>query len=319
MKKVLKVIGFSVLLIVASLILLGYSGVGNLSNESVKKGKIIKIDKEEIRYIQKGEGQDILLIHGTPGCLEDWDLITKYLSKNNRVTVFDRLGNSFSSSNNYNHTLKENAALVHQLIDTLKLENVVVIGHSYGGSTTAQLAVEDNPKIDSFIMVAPPLYGINPDVLYKIASVPIIGKGFAYLMHLTKAKGVIRESYKNSMVSKPELLTEEFLNFRTDVLSQPKVLYTTSKERTNYNDGLDKISPKYNEISKKVTIIVGDSDYQNLMDGCDKFKKVRPETELHILKNTGHFIQMQNTKSLLDLIDDHLIARNIERNDAAEN
>ncbi len=307
------------LLIVVSLILLGYSEVGNLDTVTAKNGTFININKEKIRYIQKGEGQDILLIHGTPGCLEDWDLITDHLSKNYRVTAFDRLGNSFTSSNNYNYTLEENSALVHQLIDRLELKNVVVIGHSFGGSTTAQLAVEDNLKIDSFIMVAPPLYGINPDILYKVASTPVIGKGFAFLMHLTKAKGVIRESYKKSMVSKPELLTNEFLNFRTDVLSQPKVLYTTSKERTQYNEGLDKISPQYNEIIKKVTIIVGDSDYQNLMDGCDKFKKVRPQTTLHILKNTGHFIQMQNTEMLLNLIDGHLETRKIERNDGAEN
>ncbi|PHR72203.1 MAG: hypothetical protein COA67_05180 [Lutibacter sp.] len=319
MKKIFKILTGLFLLTLVSLILLGYSGIGNLTKNNAKNGTFININNEEIRYIQKGEGQDILLIHGTPGCLEDWDLITDYLSKNYRVTAFDRLGNSYTSSNNYNYTLKENAAVVHQLIDTLKLKNIVVIGHSYGGSTTAQLAVEDNPKIDSYILVAPPLYGINPGILYKIASIPVIGKGFAYLMYITKAKGVIRETYKSSMGSKPELLTEEFLNFRTDVLSQPKVLYTTSNERTNYNDGLDKIAPKYSEITKKVSIIVGDSDYQNLMDGCDKFKRVRPQTELLILKNTGHFVQMEKTELLLGFIDSHLKTRNLERNRDAEN
>lgn len=319
MKKLFKILAFLILLILVSLILLGHSDVGNLTNDTAKNGSFININNEEVRFVQKGEGQDILLIHGTPGCLEDWDLVSDYLSKNYRVTAFDRLGNSYTSSNDYNYTLKENAALVHQLIDTLKLKNVVIIGHSFGGSTTAQLAVEDNTNINSFIMVAPPLYGINPDILYKIASTPVIGKGFAYLMHLTKARGVIRESYKNSMVSKPELLTEDFLTFRTDVLSQPKVLYTTSKERTNYNDGLDKIAPKYNKIAKKVSIIVGDSDYKNLMDGCDKFKRIRPQTELLILKNTGHFIQMENTELLLNFIDSHLNSINLERNDAAEN
>ncbi|MCF6280029.1 MAG: alpha/beta hydrolase [Flavobacteriaceae bacterium] len=311
MRKLLKILSFIFLLILVSLILLGYSGVGNLTTNDAKNNTFININNEKIRYIQKGEGQDILLIHGTPGCLEDWDLVTNHLSKNYRVTAFDRLGNSFTSSNNYNYTLKENAAVVHQLINVLKLRNVVIIGHSYGGSTTAQLAVEDNPKIDSYIMVAPPLYGINPGILYKIASLPVIGKGFAYLMHITQAKSVIREAYKSSMKNKPELLTDDFLNFRADVLSQPKVLYTTSKERTNYNVGLDKISPKYNEITKRVSIIVGDSDYKNLMEGCDKFKKVRPQTNILILKNTGHFIQMEKTEELLNFIDNHL-EKNIE-------
>ena len=310
MKKILEILSFLFLLILISLILLGYSGVGNLTTDDAENGNFITINNEEIRYIQKGEGKDILLIHGTPGCLEDWDLVINHLSKNYRVTAFDRLGNSYTTSNNYNYTLKENAAIVHQLIDVLKLKDVVIIGHSYGGSTTAQLAVEDNPKIDSYIMVAPPLYGINPGILYKIASIPIIGKGFAYLMHITQAKSVIKETYKNSMGNKPELLTETFLTFRATILSQPKVLYTTSKERTNYNEGLDKISSKYSEIKKKVSIIVGDLDYKNLMEGCDKFKEVRPQTNLLILKNTGHFIQMEKTELLLNFIDKHLENKN---------
>jgi len=310
MKKIVKTFVKLLLVFLVSLILLGYSGIGNKTESDVKNGTFIKINNEKIRYVQKGEGQDVLLIHGTPGCLEDWDLIIDNLSEKYRVTAFDRLGNGYTTSNHYKYTLKENAAVVHQLIDLLELQNIVVIGHSYGGSTTAQLAVENNPKIDSYIMVAPPLYGINPGILYKIASLPIIGKGFAYLMHITQAKSVIRKTYINSLASKPEILTEGFLNFRTNVLSQPKVLYTTSKERTNYNGGLDKISPNYSEIPKRVSIIVGDSDYKNIMKGCDEFKKIRPQTELLILKNTGHFIQMENPELLLDFINKHLENKN---------
>ena len=233
-------------------------------------------------------------------------MVIDSLSKKHRVTVLDRLGNGFSTANNYQYSLEENSDLIHNLIDTLKLKNITVIGHSFGGSTTAQLAVENNPKIDSYIMIAPPLFQIHPDNIYKVASIPILGKGFAYFIHKTNAKEIISDGIKNSLQNNPKLHTSEFVNYRANLWSQPKVLYTTSKERTNYNQGLNKITPSYSSIKKPISIIVGDSDSENILKDCKRFKKIRPKTNLVILKNTKHFVQVERTKELLEEIEKHL-------------
>ena len=53
MKKAFKMLATLILFIFVSLILLGYSGVGNLATDTSKNGKFIKIGDEEIRYILK--------------------------------------------------------------------------------------------------------------------------------------------------------------------------------------------------------------------------------------------------------------------------
>ncbi len=306
MKKKIKLLFVIILIALLALVLLGHLGIGNKSETDSKKGEYLTINHEKIRYLQKGVGDDLILIHGTPGCIEDWDLVVDSLSKKYRVTAIDRLGNGFSTANNYQYTLEENSALIHDLIDTLKLKNITIIGHSFGGSTTAQLAVENNPKIDSYIMIAPPLYQIKPDNIYKIASIPILGKGFTYLIHKTTAKEIISDGIKSSLQNNPKLHTSEFVNFRANLWSQPKVLYTTSKERMNYNDGLNKITPHYSSIKKPILIIVGDLDSEDILKDCEKFKKIRPETNLIILENTRHFVQVERTEKLLEEIEKHL-------------
>ena len=205
MKKLFKLLLSIVSILMIALVLLGHFGIGNKTKTDSKKGEYITINNELIRYIQKGIGDDLILIHGTPGCIEDWDLILEKLSKKYRVTVIDRLGNGYSSSNNYQYTLEENSSLINNIIESLKLEKVTIIGHSFGGSTTAQLAVENNPKIDSYMMVSPPLYKINPATIYKIASLPLLGKGFSYFMHKTQAKKIISDGIKNTLKNNPEL------------------------------------------------------------------------------------------------------------------
>jgi pimeloyl-ACP methyl ester carboxylesterase len=314
MKKISKILLYLFLLLIVIFTVLGHLGIGNVDIDEANQGELISIGDQQIRYLQKGTGTDFLLIHGTPGCIEDWQLIIDSLSEKYRVTAIDRLGNGFSSSNDYQYTLEENSALVHKLIDTLGLKNTVIIGHSFGGSTTAQLATENNPKIDSYIMVSPPLYQIQPATIYKIASIPLLGKGFAYFMHKTKAAEIIGERLKNELQNRPEFLTPEFIEYRSDLWSQPKVLYTTSKERINYNEGLDKISSKYSTIPSFISIIVGDLDSEDILEGCIKFKEVRPETNLVVLKNTRHFVQIERNEQLLKEIEKHLLMSQKEKN-----
>src|SRR5690554_5665765 len=91
-KKVLKFSSLSIGILFLVSILLGQTNLGNLSQNENNKDTFITIGDEKIRYLQKGEGKDILFIHGTPGSIEDWKELIDSLSQNFRVTAFDRLG-----------------------------------------------------------------------------------------------------------------------------------------------------------------------------------------------------------------------------------
>ena len=69
MKKAIKLLLWIILLTLIIATVLGHLGLGNkFSNET------ISINGEQLRLLQKGEGQPILFIHGTPGSIEDWTL-----------------------------------------------------------------------------------------------------------------------------------------------------------------------------------------------------------------------------------------------------
>ncbi len=69
----------------------------------------------------------------------------------------------------------------------------------------------------------------------------MLRRWLAYFMHKTKPADIIGEQLKIELQNRPEFLTSEFIEYLSDLWSQPKVLYTTSKERINYNEELDKI------------------------------------------------------------------------------
>ncbi|MCF6348657.1 MAG: alpha/beta hydrolase [Flavobacteriaceae bacterium] len=307
MKKLLKYLLYLIILIALALFIVGKINTtsfkeGNLKHTQSWQGQFIDIGEETIRYVQKGEGQDILLIHGTPGSIEDWQPIIDSLSTTHRITAFDRPGNGFSTANNYNYTIKENVNMVNMLIHKLVLDSVVIVGHSYGGSIAAHMATTKNDNIKSYIIVASPLYQFKPETLYKMSTLPIIGKGITVLISKTVAQQKIDEGLLNAFGGNKEILTDTFLDIRKQLWSQSKVLYSTSKERMNYANNLKETSENYKNIDQKVSVLYGKNDDKLIQEDCERLHKDVSNSEILVLKNTAHFIQLERTGELLKVI-----------------
>ncbi len=308
MKKTVKYFLFFLL----SLLLI-FIGIGILNSSKIKKGalnftndwqgKIININGENIRYIQEGKGKDVLLIHGTPGSIEDWNPLINKLKNNYRVTVFDRLGNGFSTANNYKYTLSENTNFVTTFINKLNLSDVVIVGHSYGGSIATKLATQKNDKIKSFVVIASPLYQFNNSFDHKLLASPLIGKGIAILIAKFAAKPMIETGLKKAF---GEEISSGFLKTRIQLWSQSKVLYTTSNERKNYEDDLLESSKNYKNITKKITFFVGLKDNKNIIEDFNQTKKDIKQAQNISFNDVSHYIQFEKTNEILTIVEEHL-------------
>ena len=122
---------------------------------------------------KKAVESDILLIHGTLlGRLKTGMKFIDTLAQNYRVTAFDRLGHGYSSSNEYTYHLKENAILVENLVKQLNLKSPLIVGHSYGGSIAAFMAVNSKLIDIEYVIIDSPLYAYQPSKLYQLVASP---------------------------------------------------------------------------------------------------------------------------------------------------
>ena len=127
MKKTIKI-----LLYFFAAIALIFSIAGIASRDIIKipedfEGKYIEISGIKVRYNQIGKGQDILLIHGVPGSIEDWETIINSLSSSYRVTVYDRPGHGYSSAEKIEYNLEHNANIALGLIILIIISSLLLI------------------------------------------------------------------------------------------------------------------------------------------------------------------------------------------------
>ena len=305
MKKIVKI-----LLYLFAAIMLIFSIVGITSRDMINipanfEGKYIEISGIKVRYNQIGKGPDILLIHGVPGSIEDWEPIISSLSSNYRITVYDRPGHGYSSAEKIGYNLEHNANIALGIINKLYLKNVIVVGHSYGGSVIMALAVRNPHQVKAFIPIAGATYPVeNIEPIYSLIRIPIIGRGFAAMASSFIGPAMIKDGLREAFHPNEDIIPEGFIDTRVKIWLQTKVLVSTAREELNLNSDLEKIIPDYGNISKRFFIIHCDYDLWVPKGDSTKLHKIIRNSKLLILSNTGHQVQYERPGILIKTINE---------------
>ena len=140
-------------------------------------------DGEQVRYEQRGQGPDVLLIHGTLVTLEDMMIgLGDTLAPHFRVTAVDRPGHGESTRKRFRGTSKDQAKGIRQAVEVLGLHRPVVVGHSAGAGVAVSYGLdfpEDVTGVVSLSGVAYPELRLE-HVLYGPRAIPVAGDALAY-------------------------------------------------------------------------------------------------------------------------------------------
>lgn len=93
---------------------------------------IKKIKDIDINYVQYGTGKDVVLLHGWGQNIQMMDPLGKLL-KNCRITILDLPGFGSSMEPSFAYNISDYASLLHDFLKELKIDNPILIGHSFGG------------------------------------------------------------------------------------------------------------------------------------------------------------------------------------------
>jgi len=227
------------------------------------------------------------------------------LSKKFRVTAFDRPGHGFSSANKLKYNLEQNADFAFALIDKLKLNNPVVVGHSYGGSTVVEMAERNASNVKAFVSVSPVTSSMGkPDTIIYILKTPVIGPASAWLVKLFTGCKMIREGLDEAFDPNQKDIPQGFADTRCMIFSQPKVIKTLSHEEMTMRQDVKKMTPLYGNIKIPLFIVHGESDkLVPVADGV-LLNKAVPGSKLTLLKNTGHMVQYARPAELIKVIEE---------------
>jgi len=310
MKKIAKI---SLIFLVIVLILPFITGLFYSPNNKIPEnyiGNKVEINGRMIRYFQTGNGEDILLIHGSMGSIEDWETLYPLLKDRYRVTAIDRPGIGFSDIKDKDYTIEGNAKIAREIIKKLDLKNVLIVGHSRGGAIALRMAIDYDENIKGYLLLAPigymyddPNAGIFKT---KMISIPIYGEGLLVLLGPIVGAKIIEKNLSRMMKGSEALFPENFIPFRKKLWNKAISLATRARQTDSYNNEIVKYSNKYTRIKHRISIIGGENDRTQILMQNDRLAQEIPNSKYRKLKSVNHYIQYENPNEVVKALDELL-------------
>ncbi len=151
----------------------------------------------------------VVLLHGMLDSHLTWKLVAGALAAHRRVLMPDLLGCGLSERPDASYELGWHAQVVARWLDTLGLEHVDVVGHSFGGGVAQMLLLERPARIRRMILVASGGLGRGVGFWLRLATLPrvveLFGQPFMALGTRLALGGA-------SAMSKPDIAELSVLN-----------------------------------------------------------------------------------------------------------
>jgi pimeloyl-ACP methyl ester carboxylesterase len=133
---------------------------GQVIGQSVEPTRI-RVRGIELHYIEQGQGEPLILLHGGQGDYRSWESQMNVLSRQYRVISYSR---RYHYPNNNPLTATYRSAYTEAydlaaLIRKLDLGRVHLIGTSIGAFTALVLAVKHPEMVRSLVLAEPPVHG----------------------------------------------------------------------------------------------------------------------------------------------------------------
>lgn len=294
------------LLLSIAVIWLGISYTKDITLPSNVQGKHIDVDGVQLRVLQTGQGPDVLFLHASIGSIEDFEAVLPLL-KDYRVTMFDRIGHGYSDLPPVKTNIENNARYASALIKKLQLHDVIVVGHSYGGSVALKMALAHDPNIKSLVLLAPaayPLHRTKP--VEHLLAKPVIGLGLIRLLYTFVAEDMLTTGLLASLTADNRVIPDDFISSRVTLWNNPGILYTRTQQTDDIIAELEQMSWHYKNLQLPVSIILGtDEPHQDIIDDCVLLAKDLPQGKLIPMKGGDHYLQYRDPPLIRDIIVQH--------------
>lgn len=144
----------------------------NISAEFPLKSNYVKVLGSKMHYIDEGEGDPILFIHGNPTSSYLWRNIIPYVEPYGRAIAVDLIGMGKSDKPAIDYRFVDHAKYLDRFIEELGLKNITLVVHDWGSALGFNYAMqhEDNIKGIAFMeaLLMPLTWNEFPDDFKKI-------------------------------------------------------------------------------------------------------------------------------------------------------
>jgi pimeloyl-ACP methyl ester carboxylesterase len=267
-------------------------------------------------YIDEGEGDPIVMVHGNPTWSFYYRELIKALSGHYRSIVPDHIGCGLSDKpevTNYDYRLRSRIDDLDNLLDTLTIdEKITLILHDWGGMIGMAYALRHPEKIRRLVVMntaaflPPPTKRIPVRLSIIRNSGPLAG--LAVLGFNLFAVGALFMASKKGL--SPEVkkgLTAPYNCWKNRIATLKFVQDIPLAEKDPSYRLVKQVDDQLQTLSELPMLICwGERDFVFDQDYLSEWQRRFPEAEVHGFPDAGHYVLEDVSEKIIPLINDFL-------------
>ena len=252
----------------------------------------------------KGSGPPMLLVHGFASCRYTFRYIIDAFCDTYTTFAIDLLGHGDSPKpKGADYSLYRQSELVRDVIDRHGLENVTLIGHSFGGGVSLKVALDEltdgSSRLKNLVLIGSASFAQKFPPFIGVLRHPILGRILPpFVPAKVGAKRALRFAYHNRDRITPEQIEGWAVPNRAKGIRYS--MRQTALQILPPN--LDELTAKYPSIDLPTLLIWGQQDRVVPLSIGKRLHEVLPDSQLKIVPDCGHVPQEEWPELTIDLL-----------------
>lgn len=255
------------------------------------------------RVMEAGNGEPLILLHGTGGHIEAYAKNMKGLSENFRVICIDMVGHGYTEKPNKPYGIDVYSDHLLGVIQALGLSKVYLSGESLGGWVAAWFAAYHPEYVKAMVLNTPGNVNNKPEVMKGLKESTI--------------KAVIEASYENVKTRLEWLMydkskvTDELIETRYKIYTQPSyqeavynIVYLQEIEARK----LFTWDPSWcSKINVPTLLVWTDHDPTSTVEEGKVLQEMIPNSDFAVINNAGHWPQWEQVEEFNRVLTNYLL------------
>jgi len=262
---------------------------------------LIHIDDYPIAYVQQGEGNPVVLIHGIPTSNQLWRNVIPELAKTHHVFAPDLLnyGKSCKPAD-ANVSIEAQSRLIVKFMDELGMKSADIVAHDIGGGIAQLIAVNYPERVRKLVLIDTVCFDSWPIPEF----LPLQKPGAEAAMDLEAFLKMMREFMPQGVFNK-DAMTDEVI----DLYLSP---WSTEEGKKALFRNFRRLNPEYTQaiagelkhLAHETLILWAENDVFQKPVYASQLQQSIPNSKLIWIKEAGHWLMEEKAEEVAG----HLIA-----------
>ena len=273
-------------------------------NEYPFRSKYFNVNNFRLHYIDEGEGDVILFVHGTPSWSFDYRTAIKKLSTRHRCVAIDHIGFGLSDKpEHYDYATVNHSSTLEKFILAQHLQNITLVVHDFGGPIGLNFALQHPERVTRLVVLNSWMWSStnDPDFIKfsKILKNPLLP--FLYRHLNFSPRFVMPQSFGDHKLTRKTRVqyTRPFAD-----ATQRNGALAFAHSLLNDQDWFEQLWAQRHKIAGKPTLFIwGMKDPVIKPHYLKKFLTGFPVASICELATSGHFPQEEEPELVAEQID----------------